>query len=442
MATLSLKQLAIRGTAWTLIGYGASQVIRLGSNLVLTRLLVPEMFGVMALVNVFITGLEMFSDVGIGPSIIQNKNGNEPKFLNTAWTIQVTRGIVLWLCACIGAIPFATFYNEPLLRWLIPVSGLTAVISGFRSTSFFTANRNLDLGRLTVIEIISQTVTVTVMITWASLDQNVWALVGGSVVGSFIKTIATHIWLPGIRNRLYWDAEMARSLMRFGRWIFFSTLLGFILRYVDRIILGKFLTLSDLGIYAIAAIFSGFIEQIYGRISQKVLLPLYSQLKDIPQKQFREKVKKVRMSIMAALLPPLCILVIFGSDIIHLLFDSRYSEAGWILQVLAAGWIVPISTVIGPFYLALGNSFLYMKLAAIRAFILVSSMVLGGMIAETTGLICGVAIADAIFYPFLVTMYRRYGLWISYLDAIGVFGSTVVIFVGLYFTGQLNSLFN
>lgn len=82
----SLKKLAIRGMVWTVAGYGASQILRLGSNLILTRLLFPELFGLMTLVNIFITGLHLFSDIGVGPSIIQNKRGDDPVFLNTAWT--------------------------------------------------------------------------------------------------------------------------------------------------------------------------------------------------------------------------------------------------------------------------------------------------------------------------------------------------------------------
>src|SRR5262245_18372468 len=83
----SLRQRTIRGSAWTTTESVAAVVLRLGSNLVLTRLLLPEMFGVMALVNIFIQGLQMFSDVGIGPAIIQNRRGDDPSFLNTAWTI-------------------------------------------------------------------------------------------------------------------------------------------------------------------------------------------------------------------------------------------------------------------------------------------------------------------------------------------------------------------
>jgi O-antigen/teichoic acid export membrane protein len=72
--------LAVSGVVWTILGYGASQVLRFGGNLILTRLLLPEYFGLMALVNIPIIGLQLFSDVGIIPSIVQNQRGDEPVF--------------------------------------------------------------------------------------------------------------------------------------------------------------------------------------------------------------------------------------------------------------------------------------------------------------------------------------------------------------------------
>ena len=122
---------AIRSSAWTIFGYGTSQAVRLGANLILTRLLFPEAFGLMALIGVIITGLALFSDFGIGPSIMQNKRGDEPAFLNTAWTIQILRGAVLYLGCCALAWPAAVFYGEPTLAHFLSIASLSLLIGGF-----------------------------------------------------------------------------------------------------------------------------------------------------------------------------------------------------------------------------------------------------------------------------------------------------------------------
>ena len=88
----SLFARVMRGSVLTAGSYAIAQGLRLVSNLILTRLLFPEAFGLMALVSVFLVGLAMFSDVGIGPAISQSKRGDDVGFLNTAWSIQVLRG--------------------------------------------------------------------------------------------------------------------------------------------------------------------------------------------------------------------------------------------------------------------------------------------------------------------------------------------------------------
>ncbi|MGK7889623.1 MAG: oligosaccharide flippase family protein [Leptolyngbyaceae cyanobacterium] len=430
--SLSLKRLAIRGATWTFVGFGTAQVLRFGSNLVLTRLLVPEMFGLMTLVNSIMLGLRMFSDVGIGPSIVQDKRGEDPAFLNTAWTMQVIRGAGIWGTACLLSWPVAQFYGEPMLTAILPVSAFTVLIDSLSSTSLFTGERHLDVKRLTVIEVLRQLVSVIAMISFASVYRSVWALVAGGLFGSATKAIISHVWGSNVRNRFMWDKESAQALVKFGRWIFISTIMAFLLKYGDRLVMGKFLTTSDLGIYSIAAMMAGVIEQILGRITNKVLFPLYSKLNHLPMEKLRPRIKKVRLALMGALLPPLWIMVIFGTDLVKLLFDPRYHSGGWILQVLSAGMIVLVASVIGPFYMAYGNSFLMMQLQAVQSVLLIAAMIVGGMVWGPNGVIVGIAAKRLLFYPIQTSVYHKYSLWIPELDALGLLGSAAIIGLGLW----------
>jgi O-antigen/teichoic acid export membrane protein len=93
----SLKGRVLSAGVWSLVGFGLNYAIRLGSSLVMTRLLVPQMFGVMAIAQMVLMGLAMFSDVGLTQNIIQSRRGADPIFLNTAWSVQILRGLLLWL---------------------------------------------------------------------------------------------------------------------------------------------------------------------------------------------------------------------------------------------------------------------------------------------------------------------------------------------------------
>jgi O-antigen/teichoic acid export membrane protein len=133
----------------------------------MARLLAPDMFGVMAIATMVMVGLAMFSDVGLRPSIIQSERGNDPVFLNTAWVIQILRGVLLWLIALcvvlliffanrIGMIAKDTVYADPRLPYVIAILSFVVVIDGLRSTKLFEASRNLSLRPVTQIEIVAR----------------------------------------------------------------------------------------------------------------------------------------------------------------------------------------------------------------------------------------------------------------------------------------------
>ena len=351
----SLKALALRGSIWTIGGYGASQVLRLGSNLILTRLLFPEAFGLAALVTVFMQGLAMFSDVGIGPAIIQSKHGDDPVFLNTAWTIQVTRGFGLWLFGCLAAWPAAALYAEPRLLQLIPVAGLTALIGGFNSTAMFTANRHFDLRRLTIVNLVSQTLTSVAMVVWAWFVPSVWSLVGGGLIGAVVTAVMSHGYLPGTRCQLLWDRDAAKALFQFGRWIFISTFLTFWAMQGDRVVLGKLVALKVLAVYSIACMLRQVPAQLMRQISSNVLLPAVSRVLRAEGNNAR-KVKAARYAFMLVMLPACALLVASGATIVHVLYDSRYANAGELLGVLAAGvWLETVSVSYGTVLLSAGR---------------------------------------------------------------------------------------
>ena len=350
-----LEARATRGSLWTLGGYGASQIIRLAGNLILWRLLYAEAFGLMALVNVLIQGLAMFSDIGIGPSIVQHDRGDDPTYLNTAWTLQVLRGFALCLAAVALAMPMALFYKERQLVVLLPVVALGTILAGFNSTRLFTATRKIVLGRLTFVDIASQVVTLSVMIAWAWAFRSVWAMVIGGLLGGVLRLVLSHTFLPGIRNAFRWDRSSARTLLHFGRWIFFSTLLTFLVMQSDRLIFGKLIPMAMLGVYSIANTWATLPQIILDRVFSAVLFPLLSRQHG-EGTDFSSSFLEARRPWMLLGGWATAGLVAGGPTLIRLLYDSRATSAGWIIQLLAAGmWFLVMETANGTALLALGQ---------------------------------------------------------------------------------------
>jgi O-antigen/teichoic acid export membrane protein len=431
-AVPSLKSLAIKGSTWTLVEYGGSQVLRFVSSLILSRLLFPDVFGLMLMVNAVMQGLEMFSDLGIGQSIIQDKRGESQRFLNTAWTLQVMRGGVLFAAATLFAWPITLVYSDmPELRYLIPVTALSTLLSGFNSTNLHLLNRRLDLSRLTVINLGSQIAAFIFTIACASVWHSVWALVGAHLIAATLRLAASHTMCPGPRSRVVWDSDAAMSMFRFGRWIFLSTVFGFVALRGDQFILGYFETAAFLGVYSYALFLNQGTVQALHTISARVLFPVFSRLAEEGPERLRSQMNRMRTVLMVLSVPPVCILAVFGSDIVTLLYPDSFQDAGWMLEILAAGAVASvIGSTIGPVLLAVGNSFAFMMQMALRTVVLLTAMAIGGWYYGTVGLIVGIAIPDIVIYPVLVLLVRRYGVWHPRLDFAGFVCAYAFIGIG------------
>src|SRR5579871_1324380 len=330
----SLKALAIRGSAWTLVGHGGSLVIRMVRSLIMTRLLFPEVYGLMTLVWAVLFGLQMFADTGITATIIRDRRGDEPDFLNTAFTTNVLRGLLLWIISFLLAFPIASIYRQPSLAQLIPATGLTALIHGFVSTSIYVRRRHMDFKRLTILGLSTELFTFLVVVAWAWFSPTVWAIVASAVTGEIFQVAASHLYLPGIRNRFRWDRSALDTFMVFGKWIYLSSVAYFISTQSDRFLLGKYLDMAQLGIYGVATVLSGAIQAIVLKINSDVLYPVFSRVVPDGLERLRRVVLRTRLVGDLGMIVPIGMLMVLGPWTVDLLYDHRYHDAGWMLQAL------------------------------------------------------------------------------------------------------------
>ncbi len=210
---------AMRGGTWTMVGYGASQVLRLASTLVLARMLIPQAFGLVALVTVFLSGLEMLSDLGIGMDVIQHARGDDPLFINTAVIIQAGRGFVLWAVAMALAYPFARFYQQPAVTSLLIVGALSVLLRGFTSGSIWGLTRHVELAKLNLLTIGTDFFGFLVALVWAIVSPPAWSLVAGRVGSVLALVIASHL-IAKYPVSMKWDSSAARDILVFARAFF------------------------------------------------------------------------------------------------------------------------------------------------------------------------------------------------------------------------------
>ncbi|WJS84598.1 oligosaccharide flippase family protein [Paracoccus sp. TOH] len=427
-----LASRALGSGAWSMANFGLGQIMRLGSNLILTRILSPDDFGLMALVTSFLIGLSMFSDMGFGPSIMQSKRGDDPDFLDTIWTLKIVRGFLIFLAAMAMAWPLSVFYDAPLFGWVFPVAATSMIVGGFLPTRIDTAARHLQIGRLTVIELGNQLIGILITIAAALILQSVWALVWGNVLGAFAQLLMFRLFLPGHRNRFRLEPEARAEVMKFGKWIFFSTICGFLLFQGDRIILGRVLTLHQLGIYNIGLFLATVPAMLGSSIGGRLFIPLYREHPPSEGEHHRRTLARTRAGLTALLLFAAIVLAWAGPPLVGLLYDARYASAGGILVAIACIQmlqVIPISYEYSA--LAAGDSRGFFIMQSSRAGIYFTLVAGGAFLYGLPGLLVGQALSQIFCYPVTVWLARRHGCWdprhdlIAALVALGAAGSVL-----------------
>ncbi|MGE3821432.1 MAG: oligosaccharide flippase family protein [Isosphaeraceae bacterium] len=339
----SLRAIVFKGATWTFLGFAASYVLKLSSSLILSRLLTPEVFGVAGLVWLYLTALVMFSDLGIGANVVRSNRGYDAAFLDTAWTLQVARGFLIWAVSLLLGWPMAWFYDRPELRSLIAVASLSSFCLGLHSTAMYTCTRRFAVWRLVVLDLIYQVVTLLLTAAIAWEYPSPWALVIGSVLGTGLRALLSHLVLGGHRQRFRWEPESVHELFTFGRWAFLSSLVTFLAAQSDRLVLGKLIDITEFGLYSIALTVAMAPRELFERLSNQLALPLLVRI--VREPGGVRKATWVRVVMMACSALICATVIAVARPGIELVFPPRYHGLATFLVVLTFGsWLATVSS--------------------------------------------------------------------------------------------------
>ena len=225
--------------------------------------------------------------------------------------------------------------------------------------------------RITKIEIASQIAGLAAMFAWVSVDRSIWALVAGSLCSNLARVILGHAILPGVRNRWHWDKTASREVIHFGKWILVASVLGFLVNSGDRLLLGGLVDPKALGLYSIAFLCVGTIDGILSRIIGDVTFAVFSEVVRERPAELKQKYYSFHGVIATVAYLASGILMVSGQSIINLLYDRRYEQSGWILEILAAVLLTVPFRLATQTFLALGKPKLQSNIVLARLDIVV-----------------------------------------------------------------------
>jgi len=409
----AIRQRVAGASGWTIGFMGGASFLRLASQVVLAQLLLPEHFGLIALLRVSLVVVEQLSEVGIRGAVVYHERGQSKEFLDTAWTLQIVRGFAVWVLACGLAWPIALFYGEPLLLWLLPVAGFEAVNNGFASVALLARQRSLRLKLPYVLEWSSLVVSVLVTLLWAWLSPSVWALVAGPLAGGLVKTVASHVLTPETRLRLRWERDSVHALVHFGKWVYAGTLAALVAQQFLTLYLGKLVPLALLGVYRVAWNFTVHASKPLTMLANQVVIPLLAEYGRSQRESYSERVAaSLRRYLPTCLLVCVCTAIscpaLFGY-----FFPAAFADGGTMGRYLAVVvWFMILQHVPRSALLALGSSKGVFQMTAWNAGVTIAGCVLGYQLGSIRGAILGNALGNVAGC--------LCGVWVSRGMALGI----------------------
>jgi len=328
----SLSKKVSKGALWVTAASICARGLNVISAIILARLLAPEDFGLMAIAMSVIAFSQGTTSTGFESALIQKQDRPED-FLNTAWTFELTRYLILFFVIFLAAPLFASLFNEPRAVAILRVISISLVFRGLRNIGVVYFRKNLDFKKQFVMEVMPIACNILVVIPLAFYLKNVWALVLASLTTSITTCFISYVIHP-YRPRLDFSIKKARNLFHFGKWIFGMSIVGMVKAQGMTIFVGKFLGMSTLGFYERANVFSSRLLQQASVIVWKVGYPAYAQLQVDPDRFKRAYLKTLQILTFTGI-PMAGGIFVLSGDFVPLFLTDKWLPIVPLMQILS-----------------------------------------------------------------------------------------------------------
>ena len=349
--------------------------------------------------------METFSQPGFYSALVQKKENIEA-YLNSAWTVMIIRGIILFIVLYFGAPHAAIFFNAPEAKLIIRAIGFSILFRAFTNIGVVYFQKELNFKKQFMYQFLGIFADFVVAISFSIILRNVWALVLGMLAGNIVICLASYFIHP-YRPHLTSNLEKTKELWGFGRWVFGSSILVFIITQGDDIIVGKILGATMLGFYQLAYKISNTPATEISHIISTVTFPAYSEIQDNLLKLREAFLKVFRLTAFLSL-PLAGLIFILAPDLTIIFLGKKWLPIVPAMQALAWwGVIRALGGATSPIFLSLGKPGIVTRLQALQAIILFV------IIYPFTkhGSILGTSIA--VLLSSLVTFFIRNGILIN-----------------------------
>jgi O-antigen/teichoic acid export membrane protein len=370
-----LREKTIRAGSVRICAQGANFLLRIGSLMVLARLLDPKDFGLVGMVTAITGFLDLFRDFGLSAASVQRAAVTEEQTSTLFW-INVLAGLILTMVAFALAPAIGAFYHEPRLFWVTIVVATGFMVYGAGVQHAASLQRQMRFTALVIIDILSLIIGIAIAIGMAKAGYGYWALVGNIFSRPLTTTLGLWLatrWVPGIPRR----GTGIRSMIRFGGTMTVNGLVSYATFNFQQVLLGRFWGADALGLYGRASQLIGIPVDNVNSAVGAVAFAALSRLQDDPERLKRYFLKGYSL-VVALTLPITIACALFSDDLISVLLGPKWNAVAELFRILAPTILVfAIANPLGWLLSSLGLVERSLKIALVFAPFMIVGCVIG-----------------------------------------------------------------
>lgn len=431
---MSLKQQALKGMLWTFIQQMSTQGIGFVVSIILARLLLPQEFGLIALLGIFVAIGNVLINSGLSQSLIRTENPTDDDF-STVFFFNIIISIFMYIIIFFIAPFIANFYNQPLLTDITRVYGIVFIISAFSIIQNTRLVKEMNFKKQTIINIPSLIIGSAVGITMALNGFGVWSLVWSAISRNAALSIQLWWWSPWMPSFRF-NKEKIKQHLGFGYKLTLSGIIGTLFQDIYTIIIGKFFDPIQVGFYNRADTIKQLPVSNFSAVLHTVTFPLFSKIQndDVKLKNAYKKILQMSIFLIA---PTLLFMSALAEPLFRFLLTEKWLPAVPYFQILCfSGILYPIHAYNLNILTVKGRSDLFLKLEIIKKILVIVVILISfqwGIFGLLYGSVIGSVLALVIntYYTGKFIHYSTFEQLKDLLPTflIALFSSGIVFFV-------------
>ena len=344
----------------------SEQSLRFIRNMILTRILAPEVFGVMAIVLEINAFLDSFTEVGIKQAIIHHEQAREKKFLNTAWCFAAVRSLILYMITFFIAPIIANFYDNLELVAIMRIAFLAILFKGLMSIRAYIAIKDMKFNRWAIINNGGGILGIVIAVSLAFYLENIWALVIGFAAESFLRFLLSYIICPFLPS-LSVSRKDFSSLYKYAMGMLGLPILTFIFMRIDVFVIGKLYSEYNLGLYSMSVTLAYIPVMFLSSVISDIAMPHFSSLQN-KNSELENALIKVTSPLTYFSFPIVVFIILYSKSILIIIYGKEYATVAIPFAILAVTTLFRLLSVpIAGMYMAIGEPAKHRYFAIIRA---------------------------------------------------------------------------